>query len=132
MATNRLGPGVARERHWHKEGEWADVTASRVRFYLVHQRRETLVEDLGPGDLWFAPPDVPHAIKGLAQGTAFVLIFNDGDFSDNGTLLVTERAAPMSRLVLAKSFGVPESAFEGFCRPRSTSSACRFRVRSRR
>lgn len=84
-----------------------------MRFYLVHQRLATLVEDLGPGDLWFAPPGVPHAIQGLEEGTAFVLIFNDGDFSDNGTLLATERAAPMSRLVLAKSFGVPESAFEG-------------------
>ena len=113
IVNMRLGPGVVRELHWHKEGEWAYVTAGRVRFYLVDERRETLVEDLGPGDLWFAPPGVPHAIQGLEEGTEFVLVFNAGDFSENETLLVTELMAHMPREVLAKNFGVPESALDG-------------------
>lgn len=109
----RLGPGVVRELHWHKEAEWAYVTAGRVRFYLVDDNRETLVEDLEPGDLWLAPAGFPHAIQGLEEGTEFVLVFNDGNFSENQTLLVTELFAHMPREVLAKNFGVPESAFDG-------------------
>ncbi|OSP53807.1 cupin domain-containing protein [Pseudoruegeria sp. SK021] len=113
IVNMRLGPGVVRELHWHKEGEWAYVTAGRVRFYLVDEHRGTLVEDLEVGDLWFAPPGVPHAIQGLEEGTEFVLIFNDGNFSENETLLVTELFAHMPREVLAKNFGVDESAFDG-------------------
>lgn len=113
IVNMRLGPGVVREMHWHKEGEWAYVTAGRVRFYLVDEDRQTLVEDLEAGDLWFAPPGVPHAIQGLEDGTEFVLVFNDGNFSENETLLVTELFAHMPREVLARNFGVPESAFEG-------------------
>ncbi len=113
IVNMRLGPGVTREMHWHKEGEWAYVTAGRVRFYLVDEHRETLVEDLEAGDLWFAPPGAPHAIQGLEEGTEFVLVFNDGNFSENETLLVTELMAHMPRDVLAKNFGVPESALDG-------------------
>lgn len=112
IVNMRLGPGVIRELHWHKEAEWAYVTEGRVRFYLVDKNRQTLVEDLGPGDLWFAPAGVPHAIQGLEEGTEFVLIFNDGNFSENETLLVTELFAHMPKEVLAKNFGVPESAFD--------------------
>lgn len=113
IVNMRLGPGVVRELHWHKEAEWAYVTAGTVRFYLVDEHGQLLVEDLEPGDLWLAPAGVPHAIQGLEDGTEFVLIFNDGNFSENETLLLTELFAHMPRDVLAKNFGVPESAFEG-------------------
>ncbi|MFK8253335.1 cupin domain-containing protein [Ancylobacter terrae] len=109
----RLPAGVVREMHWHKEAEWAYVLQGRVRFYLIDDQRQTLVEDLGPGDLWFAPAGFPHAIQGLEEGTEFVLVFNDGNFSENQTLLVTELFAHMPREVLAKNFGVPVSAFDG-------------------
>ncbi|TCT34834.1 cupin domain-containing protein [Martelella mediterranea] len=112
IVNMRLGPGVIRELHWHKEAEWAYVTQGRVRFYLVDENRNTLVEDLEPGDLWLAPAGFPHAIQGLEEGTEFVLVFNDGNFSENETLLVTELFAHMPKEVLAKNFGVPESAFD--------------------
>lgn len=109
----RLGPGVVRELHWHKEAEWAYVLSGRVRFYLVDENRQTLVEDLGPGDLWLAPAGFPHAIQGLEEGTEFLLVFNDGNFSENETLLLTELVAHMPPEVLARNFGVPQSAFAG-------------------
>ena len=108
----RLGPGVVREMHWHKEGEWAYVLQGKVRFYLVDADRNTLVEDLGPGDMWFAPAGIPHAIQGLEEGTEFLLVFDDGNFSENETLLITEWMAHTPREVLAKNFGVPVSAFD--------------------
>ncbi|MFG1395061.1 cupin domain-containing protein [Xanthobacter agilis] len=117
IVNMRLGPGVVRELHWHKEAEWAYVVQGRVRFYLVDDQRQVLVEDLNPGDLWLAPAGFPHAIQGLEEGTEFVLVFNDGNFSENQTLLVTELFAHTPRAVLAKNFGVPQSAFEGLPAP---------------
>lgn len=113
IVNMRLGPGVVREMHWHKEAEWAYVTEGRVRFYLVDEHRNVLVEDLGPGDLWLAPAGIPHAIQALEEGTEFVLVFNDGNFSENETLLLTELMAHMPRDVLARNFGVLEDAFAG-------------------
>ncbi|MFD1198977.1 cupin domain-containing protein [Brucella gallinifaecis] len=113
IVNMRLPAGVVREMHWHKEAEWAYVLKGKVRFYLVDDQRQTLVEDLEPGDLWLAPAGFPHAIQGLEEGTEFVLVFNDGNFSENQTLLVTELFAHTPREVLAKNFGVPESAFNG-------------------
>lgn len=113
IVNMRLPAGVVRELHWHKEAEWAYVLKGKVRFYLVDDQRQTLIEDLGPGDLWFAPAGFPHAIQGLEEGTEFLLVFNDGNFSENQTLLVTELFAHMPREVLAKNFGVDESAFNG-------------------
>lgn len=109
----RLPAGVVRELHWHKEAEWAYVLKGKVRFYLVDDQRRTLVEDLEEGDLWLAPAGFPHAIQGLEEGTEFLLVFNDGNFSENQTLLVTEMFAHVPRSVLAKNFGIPEDAFDG-------------------
>lgn len=113
IVNMRLPAGVVRELHWHKEAEWAYVLKGRVRFYLVDDQRQVLIEDLGPGDLWLAPAGFPHAIQGLEEGTEFVLVFNDGNFSENQTLLVTELFAHTPREVLAKNFGIPEDAFNG-------------------
>ncbi|MFC4625512.1 cupin domain-containing protein [Daeguia caeni] len=113
IVNMRLPAGVVRELHWHKEAEWAYVLKGKVRFYLVDDKRQTLVEDLEPGDLWLAPAGFPHAIQGLEEGTEFVLVFNDGNFSENQTLLVTELFAHLPKEVLAKNFGVPAEAFNG-------------------
>lgn len=113
IVNMRLPAGVTRELHWHKEGEWAYVLKGKVRFYLIDDQRNTLIEDLEEGDLWYAPPGFPHAIQGLEEGTEFVLVFNDGNFSENQTLLVTELFAHTPKSVLAKNFGVPEDAFNG-------------------
>lgn len=114
IVNMRLPAGVVRELHWHKEGEWAYVLKGKVRFYLIDNQRNVLIEDLEEGDLWYAPPGFPHAIQGLDdEGTEFVLVFNDGNFSENQTLLVTELFAHTPKEVLAKNFGVPVEAFDG-------------------
>lgn len=114
IVNMRLPAGVVRELHWHKEGEWAYVLKGKVRFYLIDNQRNVLIEDLEEGDLWYAPPGFPHAIQGLeGEGTEFVLVFNDGNFSENQTLLVTELFAHTPKEVLAKNFGVPAETFDG-------------------
>ena len=113
IVNMRLGPGVARELHWHKEAEWAYITAGRARLTVVDAERRVFVDDLEVGDVWLVPSGVPHSIQGLEEGTEFVLVFNDGNFSENQTLLITELMAHLPLSVVAKNFGVPEAAFKG-------------------
>ena len=107
----RLGPGVVRELHWHKEAEWGYVTQGRVRVTVVDVDRSVFVDDLQAGDVWLFPAGIPHSIQGLEEGCEFLLVFDDGDFSEDQTLLITEWFAHTPREVLAKNFGVPEACF---------------------
>jgi oxalate decarboxylase len=111
IVNMRLGPGVARELHWHKEAEWAYITAGKARLTVVDADRYVSVDDLEPGDMWLVPSGVPHSIQGLEEGTEFVLVFDDGNFSENQTLLITEMMAHLPKSVIAKNFGLAESAF---------------------
>jgi oxalate decarboxylase len=113
IVNMRLGPGVVRELHWHKEAEWSYITAGRARLTVVDADRHPAVYDLEVGDMWLVPSGVPHSIQGLEEGTEFVLVFDDGNFSENQTLLITELMAHLPRSVVAKNFGVPEAALNG-------------------
>ena len=46
IVNMRLGPGVAREMHWHKEAEWAYITAGKARLTVVDAARHVVVDDL--------------------------------------------------------------------------------------
>jgi len=51
----RLGPGVIRELHWHKEAEWAYVLAGQVRVTALDTEGGSFIDDLEEGDLWYFP-----------------------------------------------------------------------------
>lgn len=109
----RLKAGAVRELHWHKPGEWAYMLYGRARITAVDTDGHQFVDDVGEGDLWFFPSGIPHSIQGLApDGCEFLLVFDDGGFSEDSTFLVTDWLAHTPRDVLAKNFGVPESAFD--------------------
>src|SRR4051794_41543691 len=107
----RLKPGGARELHWHKEAEWAYMLAGRARITAVDEQGRNFIDDVGEGDLWNFPAGIPHSIQGLEEGCEFLLAFDDGNFSENETFLITDWFAHTPRDVLAKNFGVPETAF---------------------
>ena len=107
----RLKPGGIRELHWHKEAEWAFMLAGRARVTAVDAQGRNFVDDVGVGDLWNFPAGIPHSIQGLEEGCEFLLVFDDGNFSENETFLVTDWFAHTPRDVLAKNFGVSEAAF---------------------
>ena len=107
----RLKPGGIRELHWHKEAEWAYMLAGRARITAVDAQGRNFIDDVGVGDLWNFPAGVPHSIQGLEEGCEFLLVFDDGTFSENETFAITDWFAHTPRDVLAKNFGVPESAF---------------------
>ena len=107
----RLKAGAIREMHWHKEAEWAFMLAGRARITAVDQKGRNFIDDVGPGDLWNFPAGIPHSIQGLEQGCEFLLVFDDGGFNENETFLISDWFLHTPREVLAKNFGVPETAF---------------------
>ncbi len=107
----RLKPGGIREMHWHKEAEWAFMLAGRARITAVDEQGRTFIGDVGEGDLWNFPSVIPHSIQGLEDGCEFLLVFDNGSFSENETFLITDLFKHTPRDVLAKNFGVPEAAF---------------------
>ncbi|TNM66177.1 cupin domain-containing protein [Aliirhizobium smilacinae] len=107
----RLGPGVVRELHWHKEAEWAYILEGTARLTVVDPDGNLSIDDLKPGDVWLIPAGIPHSIQGMEEGTEFLLVFDDGNFSENETLLITEYLAHTPPSVLAKNFGVTSDHF---------------------
>lgn len=108
----RLTAGGVRELHWHTTAEWAYMIAGRARVTSVDQNGRAFQDDVGAGDLWNFPAGIPHSIQGLdPEGCEFLLVFDDGNFSEEQTFLLTDWLLHTPRAVLAKNFGVPESAF---------------------
>lgn len=108
-----LTPGGVRELHWHRQAEWAFMIRGRARITAVDEDGRNSLADVGLGDLWYFPPGIPHSIQGLEAGCEFLLVFDDGSFSDLHTLSLTDWLAHTPREVLAANFGVPENAFAG-------------------
>ena len=70
------------------------------------------VDDVGVGDLWYFPAGIPHSIQGLGpDGCEFLLVFDDGDFDEDDTFLISDWFKHTPNDVLAKNFGVPASTF---------------------
>ncbi|KFY78587.1 hypothetical protein V499_02284 [Pseudogymnoascus sp. VKM F-103] len=107
----RLEEGAYRELHWHKAAEWAYVLNGSVRVEAVNADGQTFVDDLSAGDVWFFPPGVPHSIQGLQGGVEFLLVFDDGTFSEDNTFLASEVFAHNPLEVLSKNFQLPLSAW---------------------
>ena len=109
----RLTAGGVRELHWHVEAEWAIMLNGSARITAVDQTGKSFVSDVGEGDLWLFPPGVPHSIQGLGpDGCRFLLVFDDGNFDEFHTFLITDWLAHTPREILAKNFAVPESTFD--------------------
>jgi oxalate decarboxylase len=100
-----LEPGAYRELHWHKEAEWAYVLNGSCRIGAVDQEGRNFLDDVQQGDLWFFPKGIPHHIQALGEGVEFLLVFDDGSFSENSTFLMSDFFARTPKSVLAKNFG---------------------------
>ncbi|GIP33747.1 oxalate decarboxylase family bicupin [Paenibacillus sp. J2TS4] len=106
-----LTPGGVRELHWHQQAEWAYMIWGNARITAVDQDGRNFIADVGPGDLWYFPAGLPHSIQGLATGCEFLLVFDDGHFSELNTLSISDWFAHTPKDVLSANFGVAESAF---------------------
>jgi oxalate decarboxylase len=108
----RLKAGAIRELHWHIPAEWAFMLYGTARITAVDAEGRSFVSDIGKGDLWYFPGGVPHSIQGLGpDGCEFLLVFDDGKFSEFDTFLITDWLEHTPREVLAKNLDKPESVF---------------------
>src|SRR6266478_6299420 len=108
----RLIKGGIRELHWHVGSEWAYVTAGSARITGVDSNGRAFVDDVSEGDLWLFPGGIPHSIQGLGpDGCQFLLVFNDGNFDEFETFLLTDWMHHTPKEVLAKNFNVAASTF---------------------
>jgi oxalate decarboxylase len=108
----RLNAGGVRELHWHKAAEWAYMLYGSARITAVDAQGQNFVDDVGVGDLWYFPAGIPHSIQGLnPDGCEFLLVFDDGDFDEDNTFLITDWFKHTPNEVLAKNFDAPASAF---------------------
>ena len=104
----RLKPGGIREMHWHKEAEWSYMLAGSARITAVDPDGRNFVDDVGVGDLWFFPAGTPHSIQGLESGCEFLLVFDDGNFSENETFLISDWFARTAPRGAGRQFRGPE------------------------
>jgi oxalate decarboxylase len=108
----RLNAGSVRELHWHKQGEWSYLLYGTARITAVDAQGRNFVDDVGVGDIWYFPAGIPHSIQGLGpDGCEFLLVFDDGDFDEDDTFLITDWFKHTPNAVLAKNFNAPASAF---------------------
>jgi oxalate decarboxylase len=109
----RLTAGGVRELHWHTAAEWAFMLYGTARITAIDSGGRSFVADVGPDDLWYFPTGIPHSIQGLnPDGAEFLLVFDDGDFSEYATVLLSDWLAHTPRAVLAKNFGLSEQALD--------------------
>jgi mannose-6-phosphate isomerase-like protein (cupin superfamily) len=81
------------------------------------------IGDVSEGDLWIFPAGFPHSLQGLGpDGTEFLLVFNQGNFSEDGTMLLSEWVAHTPPEVLAKNTGLAACANSIGTRPRPSGS----------
>jgi oxalate decarboxylase len=111
----RLEPGVARELHWHATAaEWAFVLEGRCRTTVIDPLGNSETNDFDPGDIWYFPRGHGHSIECLGNKPChFILIFDNGYFSEFGTFSITDWLGHTPKALLAKNLGLPESAIDG-------------------
>src|SRR6267142_2167656 len=109
----RLTAGGVRELHWHTADEWAIILYGTARITAIDRDGKSFVADVKKNDLWYFPSGVPHSIQGLGpDGTEFMLVFDDGDFSESETVLLSDSMAHVPPEVLSNNFGVAELALK--------------------
>lgn len=109
----RLTAGGVRELHWHTAAEWSLMLYGNARITAIDLDGKSFVADVAEGDLWYFPTGIPHSIQGLnPDGAEFLLVFDDGNFSEYETVLLTDWMAHTPHDVLAQNFGVSEQSME--------------------
>jgi oxalate decarboxylase len=102
----RLTAGSFRELHWHLADEWAIMLAGKARVTNMQPDGKMFVDDIETGDLWYFPAGLPHSIQGLeGDGCEFLLVFDQGSFSEDTTFLLSELLAHIPPEIIRKNMG---------------------------
>jgi oxalate decarboxylase len=81
-----------------------------VRTTVIDPEGNSETNDFEPGDIWFFPRGHGHMLECLGNEPChFILIFDNGYFSEFGTFSVTDWLGHVPKALLAKNLGVDES-----------------------
>src|ERR1700746_619775 len=108
----RLTAGSFRELHWHTADEWAYMLYGNARVTVLNPDGTIFIDDVSKGDLWFFPAGYPHSIQGLGpdDGCEFLLVFDEGMFSEDNTFLISAWVAHTPPEILTKNSNLDRSA----------------------
>jgi oxalate decarboxylase len=114
----RLTAGSFRELHWHSANEWAIMLTGAARVSVMQPNGKMFIDDVEAGDLWYFPAGYPHSIQGLksdgptGDGCEFLLVFDEGNFSEDDTFLLSEFLAHTPPEILQKNTGWSRQVFD--------------------
>jgi oxalate decarboxylase len=108
----RLIRGSFRELHWHTADEWAIMLNGNARVTVLSPDGTIFIDDVTKGDLWYFPAGYPHSIQGLGpdDGCEFLLVFDEGMFSEDNTFLISEWVAHTPPEILTKNSNLDRGA----------------------
>ncbi|MBB5059373.1 oxalate decarboxylase family bicupin protein [Granulicella aggregans] len=109
----RLTAGSFRELHWHTADEWAIMLTGKARVSIMQPDGKMAIDDVEAGDLWYFPAGYPHSIQGLGDdGCEFLLVFNEGAFSEDDTFLLSEFLVHTPPEIVKKNTGWDRKTFD--------------------
>lgn len=108
----RLAPGSMRELHWHANAaEWGYVVSGNCRTTLLNPNGSSENDTFGPGDVWYFPRGWGHSIQSVGtEECHFILIFDNGNFSEDHTFSVTDWLAHTPAAVVSQNLGLNAEA----------------------
>lgn len=100
-----LKPEGLRELHWHANAaEWGFVISGNVRTTIINPEGQYETNEFKEGDIWYFPRGHGHSIEGLGpDGTTFMLVFDNGAFSEFATFSITDWLSQTPREIVAKN-----------------------------
>jgi len=89
------------------------MLTGKARVSVMDTAGKMFINDVDAGDLWYFPAGLPHSIQGIGDdGAEFLLVFNDGLFSEDDTFLLSETLAHTPPEIVSKNMGWSRGAFD--------------------
>ncbi|QES88437.1 cupin domain-containing protein [Rhizosphaericola mali] len=106
-----LDPGAVRELHWHANAaEWGYVVTGCIRTTIMHPDGSIYTDFFYPGDVWYFPKGYGHVLQGVGvESSHFILIFDNGNFSEDHTFSITDFVSSVPSAIAAQSLGLTEA-----------------------
>lgn len=105
-----LDPGAIRELHWHANAaEWGYVLEGQMRTTVIDPEGHISVDIFNPGDVWYFPRGFGHVLQCISSTSChFILIFDNGDFSEDHTFSITDFISSVPVEIAAQNLGITE------------------------
>ncbi|MDO5616803.1 MAG: cupin domain-containing protein [Cruoricaptor ignavus] len=103
-----LDSGAMREMHWHANAaEWGYVVKGTMRTTMIDPEGNGFTDIFNAGDIWYFPRGFGHMLQNIGtESCHFILIFDNGDFSEDHTFSVTDFVSSVPPEIAAQNLGI--------------------------